>query len=155
MKVTNIFAVLAIGILWVVLCTTNHISGQERVDYDKILGAWEMEVDSGGEFFYLSFSIEKTEEGLKGSISESSGFFSDIPLENIEFNGTNLSFEMNIPTPPDGYENLVKADFEFIEGKLEGTLSVESLGASASATATKKAETELFIRLSRRFFSAQ
>jgi hypothetical protein len=97
-----------------------------------------MEVDAGGEYFYLSFSIEKTDEGMKGAISESSGFFSDVPLENIEFDSTNLSFEMNIPTPPDGYENLVKTTLELIEGKFEGTLSVESLGISAAATATKK-----------------
>jgi hypothetical protein len=33
-----------------------------------------MEVDAGGEYYYLSFAIEKTEDGLKGSISESAGF---------------------------------------------------------------------------------
>jgi hypothetical protein len=49
---------------------------------------------------------------------------------------------MNIPTPPDGYENLVKTDLELVEDRLEGTLSVESLGISAAATAKKK--TELF-----------
>jgi hypothetical protein len=45
---------------------------------------------------------------------------------------------MSIPTPPDGYENLVKTELEWIGGKFEGTLSVESLGVSASATVTKK-----------------
>ncbi len=42
------------------------------------------------------------------------------------------------PPPPDGYENLVKSELELVEGKLEGTLSVESLGMSAAATATNK-----------------
>ena len=95
-------------------------------------------MDVGGEFYYLSFSIEKTDEGLKGSISESSGLFSDVPLANIEFDDTHLSFETNIPTPPDGYENLVKSELKLVEGKLEGILSVEALGISAAATATKK-----------------
>jgi hypothetical protein len=132
------FTILAIAIIWIGFCASFHLNGQDTVDYGKILGYWEMEVDVGGEFYYLSFSIEKTDEGFKGSISESSGFFSDVPLENIEFDGTHLSFETNIPTPPDGYENIVKAELKLVEGKLEGTLSVEALGISASATATKK-----------------
>jgi hypothetical protein len=129
---------LAFAFILIGLCAPLHLSGQGSWDYDKILGDWEMEVDAGGEFFYLSFSIENTDSGLKGSISESSGFFSDVALVNIEFDGSQLAFEMNIPTPPDGYENLVKADFELVEERLEGTLSVESLGISAAATAIKK-----------------
>lgn len=134
----SFFTILAIAIIWIGFCASFHLNGQDTVDYGKIIGDWEMEVDVGGEFYYLSFSIEKTDEGLKGSISESSGFFSYVPLENIEFDSTHLRFETNIPTPPDGYENLVKSDLELVEGKLEGTLSVESLGISATATATKK-----------------
>ena len=133
---------LGFVIILLILCVPFHLSSQESVsvsvDYDKILGDWEMEVDAGGEYFYLSFSVEKTDSGLKGSISESSGFFSDVSLDNMEFDGSNLTFEMTIPTPPDGYENLVKADLDFIDDILEGTLSVESLGISAAATATKK-----------------
>jgi hypothetical protein len=139
----NILAAVVIGLIFVGFCLAPHVNGQDPVDYTEILGEWNMEVDAGGEYFYLSFSIEKSDEGMKGAISESSGFFSDVSLENIEFDSTNLSFEMKIPTPPDGYENLVKATLELIEGKFEGTLSVESLGISAAATATKK--TELFI----------
>jgi len=132
------FAVLIFAIIGIGFCLSFHLSAQDIVDYGKILGDWDMEVDAGGEYFYLSFSIEKIEDGLKGSISESSGFFSDVSLENIEFDGSHLRFEMNIPTPPDGYENLVKSDLELVEERLEGTLSVESLGISAAATATKK-----------------
>lgn len=138
MMTKKFLTVLAIGIIWTGFCAMIPMNAQEPENYGKILGSWDMEVDAGGESFYLTFAIEKTDEGLKGSISESSGFFSDVPLENIEFEGTNLRFEMNIPTPPDGYENLVKTDLELIEGKLEGTLTVESMGVSASATATKK-----------------
>jgi hypothetical protein len=116
----------------------SFLEGQDQLDLKKILGDWNMEVDAGGEFYYLSFTIEKTDGELSGKISESSGFFSDIPLENIEFDGTNLSFEMTIPTPPEGYENLVKAELELVEERLEGMLTVESLGASASAVAVKQ-----------------
>ncbi len=138
MKKRFVLTSLVIGSIWIGFCASFYVSGQDSVDYAKILGGWDMEVDAGGEYFYLSFSIEKSEEGIKGAISESSGFFSNVPLENIQFDGRNLSFEMNIPTPPDGYKNLVKAALELTEGKFEGTLSVESLGLSAAATAIKK-----------------
>lgn len=136
----NQMAILAFILFLIGLCVPLHLSGQGSADYDKILGDWEMEVDAGGEYFYLSFSIEKIDSEIKGSINESSGFFSDVSLENIEFDGSQLTFEMNIPTPPDGYENLVKAEFDLIEDRLEGTLSVESLGISAAASAIKKSD---------------
>lgn len=125
-------------VFFVCIFSCSFLKGQDQVDLKKILGDWNMEVDAGGEFYSLSFTIEKTDGELSGKISESSGFFSDIPLENIEFDGTNLSFEMTIPTPPDGYENLVKAEFELVEERLEGMLTVESIGASASAVASKQ-----------------
>ena len=134
----NILTAIAIGLICFGFCASSQANGQESVDYSKIIGQWDMEVDAGGEYFYLSFAIEKTGEGMKGTISESSGFFSDVPLDNIEFDSTNLSFDMNIPTPPDGFENLVKTSLELIDGKCVGTLSVESLGISAAATATKR-----------------
>jgi hypothetical protein len=124
--------------VFVCLLIVSFLNGQEQVDYANILGDWEMEVDAGGEYYYLLFTIEKADGELAGTISESSGFFTDVFLKNIEFDGENLSFEMTVPTPPDGYENLVKAELEWVEGKLVGMLSVESLGISASATATKK-----------------
>jgi len=45
---------------------------------------------------------------------------------------------MTIPTPPDGYENRVKAELELVEERLEGVLTVESIGISASAVAAKQ-----------------
>jgi hypothetical protein len=126
-------------LLWGIgFCAFSFASSQDSVETANILGSWDMEVDAGGEYFYLSFSLNQADEGLKGAISESSGFFSDVPLENIQFDGQNLSFEMNIPTPPDGYQNRVKSTLSLIDGKLEGMLSVEALGISAAATATKK-----------------
>jgi hypothetical protein len=113
-------------------------SRQQDVGNEKILGDWDMEVNAGGEYYYLTFTIEETDENLTGSISESSGFFSDVALANVEFDGETLLFEMTIPTPPDGIENLVSAELELVEERLEGTLTVEVLGISVPAAATKK-----------------
>ena len=134
----TVLTAVAVGLICIGSCAPSYANGQNSVGDAEIFGEWDMEVDAGGEYFYLSFSIERSDEGMKGTISESSGFFSNVPLENIQFDGTHLSFDMNIPTPPDGYENMVRSVLQWVEGKFEGTLSVESLGISAAARATKK-----------------
>lgn len=111
---------------------------QQAPDYGKILGAWEVEVNAEGEFYYLSLNLEKSEEGLKGTITESAGAFTDVPLENIQFDGQTLKFEFRSPTPPDGSERLVNAEFRVGDSKLEGSMAITDLGISVPATATKK-----------------
>jgi len=97
-----------------------------------------VEVDAGEEYYYLSMTIERSEGELKGTISESSGSFEDTPLSDIEFDGDTLIFGFTAPTPPDGYERLVTAEFKVGDNKLEGFFSLDDLGISAAATATKK-----------------
>jgi hypothetical protein len=111
---------------------------QAAPDYGKIIGTWDVEVNANGEFYYLTMNIEKAEEGLKGTVSESTGAFSDVPLKEIQYDGQTLKFQFTSPTPPDGLERLVKADFKVGDNKLEGTMAVEDMGLSVPATATKK-----------------
>jgi hypothetical protein len=111
---------------------------QAAPDYGKILGTWDVEVNADGEFYYLTMNIEKSEEGLKGTVSESTGSFSDVPLKEIQYDGQSLKFQFTSPTPPDGLERLVKADFKVGDDKLEGTMAVEDMGLSVPATATKR-----------------
>jgi hypothetical protein len=111
---------------------------QAAPDYGKILGTWDVEVNANGEYYYLTMNIEKSEEGLKGKVSESTGAFSDVPLKEIQYDGQTLKFQFTSPTPPDGLERLVKADFKVGDNKLEGTVAVEDMGLSVPATATKK-----------------
>jgi len=111
---------------------------QAAPDYGKILGTWDVEVDADGEYYYLTLNLEKSEQGLKGTVSESTGAFSDVPLQEIQYDGLTLKFQFTSPTPPDGLERLVKADFKVGDNKLEGTIAVEDIGISVPATATKK-----------------
>jgi hypothetical protein len=75
---------------------------------------------------------------LEGMVSESQGTFTDRPLEDIAFDGSLLGFGFNSPTPPDGLERQVKAEFRLVNGKLDGTITAPSLGVSVRATATKE-----------------
>lgn len=107
-------------------------------DLSRITGDWEIELEAEGEYFYLDMTVEESEGKLSGIISESSGFFYDIELENIEYDGINFSFTFEAPTPPDGMERTVEGEFEVGENGLEGFINVADLGISASAVATRK-----------------
>jgi hypothetical protein len=129
--------VSALGFL-LILSLSSSAQTQVTPDYGKILGSWDVEVNADGEYYYLTLSIEKSEEGLKGKVSESTGAFSDVPLKEIQYDGQTFKFQFTSPTPPDGLERVVKADFKVGDNKLEGTITVEDMGLSVPATATKK-----------------
>ena len=137
---TRFKIVFALSSLFIFSLSFSFIISQEAPDYGKILGDWDMEVDAEGEYYYLSFNIEKDESGLNGTISESTGFFSDSPLSNIQFDGERLSFEFTAPTPPDGLERVVKAEFKVGDNEMEGYISLEDLGLSVPANATREIE---------------
>jgi len=107
-------------------------------DFSRITGDWEIELDAEGEYFYLDMTVEESEGKLSGTISESSGFFNDIELENIEYDGKNFSFTFEASTPPDGMERTVGGEFEVVENGLEGFINVVDLDVSAPAVATIK-----------------
>ncbi len=130
--------VSALGLFLVISLSSPAAQNQAAPDYGKILGTWDVEVNANGEYYYLTVNIEKSEEGLKGKVSESTGAFSDVPLKEIQYDGQTLKFQFTSPTPPDGLERLVKADFKVGDNKLEGTVAVEDMGISVPATATKK-----------------
>jgi hypothetical protein len=128
----------ALSLFLIISFSSLLAQNQATPDYGKILGTWDVEVNANGEYYYLTMNIEKSEEGLKGMVSESTGAFSDVPLKEIQYDGQTLKFQFTSPTPPDGLERLVKADFKVGDNKLEGTVAVEDMGLSVPATATKK-----------------
>lgn len=130
--------VSALSLFLIISFSSPAAQNQAAPDYGKILGIWDVEVNANGEYYYLTMNIEKSEEGLKGNVSESTGAFSDVPLKEIQYDGQTLKFQFTSPTPPDGLERLVKADFKVGDNKLEGTVAVEDMGISVPATATKK-----------------
>lgn len=135
---TKFVKVISLSFFFIFSLSFFSLMSQESPDYSIILGEWDVEVDADGEYYYLSLTLEKSNGELKGTISESQGTFEDVPLSEIEFDGGTLSFEFNAPTPPDGYERLVTAEFEVDDNTLEGFFTIEDLGMSAQATATRK-----------------
>lgn len=135
---TKFLKVFLLSLFFISSLTLSSMKGQEAVDYAKILGNWEIEVDAEGEYYYLTLILKMSDGELEGAISESTGYFSDAPLSNIEFDGANLKFEFTAPTPPDGYERVVRTEFEVGDNTLEGTMNVDDLGVIALATGKRE-----------------
>lgn len=127
----------ALGFCMIFLLFLLAFANQESSDISQITGSWEVEVNAEGEYYYLSLTIEESEGKLSGRISESSGLF-DVEIANILYDGKSLNFEFISPTPPDSIERNVKAIFSVGTDRMEGTLTVEELGASALAVAERK-----------------
>ncbi|MDH5467367.1 MAG: hypothetical protein OEY25_08115 [Candidatus Aminicenantes bacterium] len=129
---------LIFGLLFVLGLSFSVLFSQEKPSPEKVVGEWNVEIDAGGEYYYLTMTIEKANGGLRGTISEESGYFQNLALSNIEFDGAVLKFEFTAPTPPDDYERVVKAEFKVGENRLEGYMTAEDLDLTVSASATRK-----------------
>ena len=114
------------------------LAAQNKPAADTLVGAWAVEVNAGGENYYLTLAFKVTEGKLEGALSEQSGMFTNIPLTAIEWDGATLKFGCKIPTPPDGTERGTKSEMKYQDGKLTGTITIEDMGMTASMTATKK-----------------
>jgi hypothetical protein len=121
-----------------ILALALTLSAQTKPAPDKLLGAWALEVNAGGESYFLTLEFKITSNKLEGALSEQSGMFTNVPLASIEWDGTVLKFACKIPTPPDGSERGTKSEMKFQDGKLAGTITIEDMGLTASMTATKK-----------------
>ena len=111
---------------------------QAKVDTGKIVGNWSLEVNAGSEFYYLPLLLNITDGKLGGTVSESNGFFKDVPLTAVEFDGTLLKFDAKTPTPPDGAERTIKFELKLAADKLEGQVAIPELGMSVPVTGAKK-----------------
>ena len=106
---------------------------------DKILGAWSLEVNAESETYSVNVVLALTDNVLTGTASEASGFFTDVPLSDLAFDGTTLTFGFKSPTPPDGQERAISVELKLVDDKtMEGTLVVPDLAVTATVKATKQ-----------------
>lgn len=125
-------------ILILLACFLFARGSQETPDYGKVVGVWKIEVEADGEYYYLTLNLKNVSGTLEGTISESMGYFTDVPVSEIVFDGESLTFEFTSPTPPDGVERQVSAEFKVNVDTLDGVVIVPELGVSATAKGTRE-----------------
>ena len=115
------------------------VSAQQKpAAADKLVGSWTLEVNAGEMFYYLSLDLKLTEGKLGGVLGEQSGIFTNVPLTEIEWDGTTLKFMVKTPTPPEGAVLPIKTELKLVDGKLAGTITIVDIGMTAPVTGTKK-----------------
>jgi len=132
------FIPLAILALAFAVLAVPSAAVQDKPSTEKLLGAWALEVNAGGDTYFLTLEIKETEGKLEAALSEQSGMFTNVPLTDIEWDGKTFKATVKIPTPPDGAERVCKTEMKLEETQLDGTIVIEELGMTAPVTGTKK-----------------
>ena len=106
-----------LGMVLVCLSMTFFASAQE-VNYDALLGEWDVETEDGQFMFVFTFSME--EDTLAGTFGGPTG---DVEMENISFEDNELMFTVTI----DAGGQIMVVDFSATveDDSLEGFLSME------------------------------
>ena len=106
-----------LGVILICLSMTFFSSAQE-VNYDALLGEWDVETEDGQFMFVFTFSME--EDTLAGTFGGPTG---DVEMENISFEDNELMFTVTI----DAGGQIMVVDFSATveDDSLEGFLSME------------------------------
>jgi hypothetical protein len=139
MKKTTILAFAGAAVLFLAaLPMAAQQPPAAKPDFGPLVGIWALEINAGGEYYYLTLDFKLVEGKLEGAMSEQNGTFTNLPVRNVEWDNAVLKFDFMSPTPPDGVERQIKTELKLAEGKLEGTMTIPDLGMTVSVSGSKK-----------------
>ncbi|MBC7349989.1 MAG: hypothetical protein H5U05_08465 [Candidatus Aminicenantes bacterium] len=104
------------------LSSSGLILAQEKpaVKQESLVGTWELTVEAGEMVFTLNLVLGLENGLLAGKMSESYGTFADVPVEDLKLENSNLSFNLTVPSPPDGLTRTWTFEFQVSGEVLEG-----------------------------------
>jgi len=105
-----------------------------KPDNGKVVGTWNLDIFAGGMTITLNLTMEEAEGKLAGKISEPNGMFTDVALAGIEYDGEMLTYDISVPSPPDGAVKTWKTELKVGEDAVEGGISNAEAGMTASIT---------------------
>ncbi len=87
--------------LWLI---SAFLAAQDKpaVKPENLVGTWELVVDAGQMVFNLNLTIGLENGNLTVKISEPYGSFSDVPATEVKLENNRFSFNLTVPSPPDG-----------------------------------------------------
>jgi hypothetical protein len=105
-----------------------------KPDNGKVVGDWNLDVFAGGMTITLNLTLAEAEGKLAGKISEPNGMFTDVALTGIQYDGETLTYDISVPSPPDGAVKTWKTELKVGEDAVEGGISNAEAGMSATIT---------------------
>jgi len=100
----------------------------------KVVGDWSLDIFAGGMTVTLNLTLAEAEGKLAGKISEPNGMFTDVALAGIQYDGETLTYDISVPSPPDGTVKTWKTELKVGEDAVEGGISNAEAGMSATIT---------------------
>jgi hypothetical protein len=134
MKRTVVALILALALLAGLSVALPQQAAAPKPDRSKILGTWSLDINADGSTVTLNLVLEEAEGKLAGKISEATGMFTDAPLSNIEYDGQVLSYDIIVPSPPDGSAKTWRTELKVGEDTVEGGIANNDFGISATIT---------------------
>jgi hypothetical protein len=125
---------LALAVLAGLGLALSQQSPAPKPDRAKVLGTWTLDIDAGEMTITLTLVLQEADGKLAGKISEANGMFTDSPLSNIEFDGENLAYDINVPSPPDGVVKVWKTELKIGADTAEGAIANADSGMTATVT---------------------
>jgi hypothetical protein len=130
-----------LSLSFILLCGWSLALPQQKAgakpDRAKILGTWNLEVSADSTYIYLALVLEESSGQLSGKISEQNGMFTDAPLSDIEYDGENLTYDISVPSPPDGLVKVWKTQLKVGDDVAEGGIANLEFGMSAVISAKR------------------
>jgi len=105
-----------------------------KPDNGKVVGDWSLDIFAGGTNITLNLTLAEAEGKLSGKISEPNGMFTDVALAGIQYDGETLSYDISIPSPPDGSVRTWRTELKVGQDTAEGNISNAEAGMSATIT---------------------
>ncbi len=105
-----------------------------KPDNGKVLGDWSLDIFAGGMTVTLNLTLAEAEGKLAGKISEPNGMFTDVALSGIQYDGETLTYDISVPSPPDGSAKIWRTELKVGQDAAEGNISNAEAGMSATIT---------------------
>lgn len=93
---------IMLAALLVVFNTVLVAQEKPTVKPESLVGNWELTVEAGEMVITLKLTLALENGVLSGKISDSYGTFSDVPVTDLKVENSSLSFNLTVPSPPDG-----------------------------------------------------
>ena len=81
----------AFALAWILLLLTGFFSSAQEVNYEALLGEWDVQTEDGQYTFVFAFSMEN--DTLNGMFRGSTG---EVELEDVSYENNELTFTVNI-----------------------------------------------------------
>ena len=105
-----------------------------KPDNGRVVGEWSLDIFAGGTNITLNLTLAEAEGKLTGKISEPNGMFTDVALAGIQYDGETLTYDISVPSPPDGSVRTWKTEFKVGQDTADGNISNAEAGMTATIT---------------------